>query len=956
MKSWSQKGITFIILFSSHFFITKLCGSDENQYTFFTKKNISESDIQSIPELFTIDTFESKSDGSFSHETLLALTHFDTHKTITRKEFLQALERVRQTERCESLHFIFSGPTDKQKISCSIKTNWIIRSIKIEGIVTEKDDYLQCYTLSTGQPFEDEKHAESLIALKKKLEEQGYKKASLQDHLYYDDQHKWIDILITITKGSLSKIASTKYRCSSEKKITPAEEHAVKKRLQKILAKPCTKALIERETQALVTLLQKHHYQNPSVTIQQTDLADGTIDLLCLISVQDIKTYDYEGNNFFSKSALDKIIKRLQETDITFPPLLLAQELEQEYMHSGFYYATVTCKDIGCKTLFMIDEGPRCALKKITLQGAESYDTDFLIKKFFKKREKTFYFNQKKIHESLYELIEWYKKQGFWDASIFRHRHLSYQNKKNLFCLQIVLEEGKQYCISDIITHGIDDTLLEELPLYKKIKIQKTPIPFPADLLALQKTFLLKKLKNLGYLQPQLLHSLATNEKGLVVVWNCIKGHKTTFGTTILKGQTKIKYSYLMKLLNYKEGDAWNKEKIQQSLLTLRATGVFDKINLFPSYKTSVDNQKDIIFFVKDDDPFEIKLRMGFAQVSKNFYFKKGSTYKIGGSFIWKNPTARADRFSADFDFNRYEQKINVAYRLPLLGNIPLATTFKGYANKYIQPIVIGSSKPLYRILQQGFLMGLSKSGQHYDCGVTSGFEWMEINDVALNVAQALNFETDLVDKKIPYFFIEPMIYADFLDDKINPTKGFYTSASLKGMFPFKESSYFIKCTLEQAHFISLASSVLALRVRTGHIFRHDFRSIMPSERFFLGGPFSLRGYLQDYCPPLGTYQNDKNEITHVPQGGKTMLNGNAELRFPTYKKTLWATIFQDFGILLETPHDIFTNIQPLAATGFGFRYISPIGPLRFDIGWKWHKNYPTESSYAWFLTLGNSF
>ena len=169
------------------------------------------------------------------------------------------------------------------------------------------------------------------------------------------------------------------------------------------------------------------------------------------------------------------------------------------------------------------------------------------------------------------------------------------------------------------------------------------------------------------------------------------------------------------------------------------------------------------------------------------------------------------------------------------------------------------------------------------------------------------------------------------------------------------KDSFFFKALLEQSLFIPLKAVVVALRFRCGHIFYRQFSAIMPSERFYLGGSHSLRGYEADLAPPLGVFVDEDGEHHLVPRGGRTMVNVNGELRFPIYKK-VGAVLFQDVGVLSSTMFADFKQEDVLAATGFGIRLCTPLGPLRFDIGWRWRKQSPLERSFAWFLTFGQAF
>ena len=85
------------------------------------------------------------------------------------------------------------------------------------------------------------------------------------------------------------------------------------------------------------------------------------------------------------------------------------------------------------------------------------------------------------------------------------------------------------------------------------------------------------------------------------------------------------------------------------------------------------------------------------------------------------------------------------------------------------------------------------------------------------------------------------------------------------------------------------------------------------------------------------------------------MVNACFEARIPIYAG-LKGVIFQDFGALSHTRFADLKAQGVLAGTGFGLLYNTPMGPLRFDIGWKWKCPEPFNRSYAWFLSLGQIF
>ena len=108
--------------------------------------------------------------------------------------------------------------------------------------------------------------------------------------------------------------------------------------------------------------------------------------------------------------------------------------------------------------------------------------------------------------------------------------------------------------------------------------------------------------------------------------------------------------------------------------------------------------------------------------------------------------------------------------------------------------------------------------------------------------------------------------------------------------------------------------------------------------------------------------------------GGNMQVIGNAEIEFPIFDKVgIRGVVFTDFGnaFNLENqycalrPSDVDVSKDsckgPLdfsayrASWGFGFRWFSPIGPLRFEWGVPF-RTLPGEQPIVFEFTIGNFF
>jgi outer membrane protein insertion porin family len=230
---------------------------------------------------------------------------------------------------------------------------------------------------------------------------------------------------------------------------------------------------------------------------------------------------------------------------------------------------------------------------------------------------------------------------------------------------------------------------------------------------------------------------------------------------------------------------------------------------------------------------------------------------------------------------------------------------------------------------------------------------------------------------------IRPALTFDTRDNRLFPTSGIYLFASteLAHSAVGSENEFLRHRLLGRFYYPLGAGIVLKLNTEFGHVTSPSQEGVPIFARFFLGGIFDVRGFAyRNVGPRVGLTSSTDLNSPPIPNGavigGNIQYFQNLELEIPIVEAVgLRGVIFTDAGnawnleqnyckaggvaIRYQAVNPCFDGLDTLSTLrtswGFGFRWFSPLGPLRFEWGFPF-KPLPFEESSVFEFTIGNFF
>lgn len=891
-------------------------------------------------------------------------------RLVSREVLMQSVKDLRARPRYKDVSLAVTALDADHTVALSytIKSHWVLDKVVIRGINWGKPLFLDLYQIQQGEVFDTARHEESVRLVTQQLANEGYCDALVTEELEYNETRRSIKVTLKLERGKKTIIRHPTVvlsfaRDHDEKCKKKLESLAATMLEGHIFSKKNLKAFVKKAYK----LARDRGYSSTRITIDSfKKLESRQITFTARIQLGERFSLSFSGNTLFTSEWLREQFLGTMYPEWLVVPELIAEQIKLEYRKRGYFDAVVTPQALSAPGAyhFAINEGECYRIRQYKFVSPEGLELN-VPPKVLKSYPVNKPFSEKGVKTLIFDVVTYFQAQGYWGCN-YVSRKLEAPKKGHDVSLVITLSLDKQRLLKAIEIPHFEE-LLEQRFFEKYLKAAMARAPFGDRWIAEQKKYLLDHFHKQGFWYAVVDPQLVTEDSGAAqllvsVRWHITLGDPVKVGKTSIEGASRLSHKQIQRFMRAKEGDVWTPTTVSEVRKRLKDTGLFKQVSV--QTPGAVGTIKPLMVNVIDDDPYELLLRIGYFVTPNKSLPENLSTHRAGMSFNVKNPFNMGDKFSLKADHSRFTRQGKVLYSLPPWTNVPLSLTAEAAAEKHKHYVsVFGSDDHYHLHKKSGSILWDYERHEDVHILLHHGLEYFSFDPSVRQADFAKQFLIDesLLNKSIFGLFFEQRVVTDNTNDRFNPTRGDAWSVSARFFAPTSMGvTPSLKVLYEHSWYFPLKhEAVLALRFRGGYLMGKPLHKAIPAERFFLGGHTTVRGYDKDAVPPVSRVQRDvpseaRKQNVYTAHGGIGMVNTNAEFRIPVYGP-LGTVVFQDVGLLTkDSMSGLFRNTWP--TTGCGLRYQSPLGAIRFDVGWKWRKAFVEENRYTWYLTIGHAF
>lgn len=609
---------------------------------------------------------------------------------------------------------------------------------------------------------------------------------------------------------------------------------------------------------------------------------------------------------------------------------------EKNYHNVKVDYKIIELKNNQADLTFIVVEGEKVLIKTIKFIGNKAYNEKKL-KKILKSSEKGFFswltssgdMKKEDLNEDVARLAAFYHNNGYIQAKIGEPK---VEFKESCIEITIKINEGVQFKVGKVYIKG--DLVMAKEKMLEKIKISNQE--FYNRQIVQNDVILLRDIySDEGYAYAKIFPRTEKDFDKLVVniTFDIKKGKLVYFEEITISGNTKTRDKVIRRQLKVYEQELFSGARLKRSIRNLYRLDYFEDIKI-NTPKGSSDDKMILKIDITEKPTGSFSFGGGYSSTEKAFAM---------ASVSQKNLFGRGHILDLNGKWGDVTKKYSLGFTEPWLFDIPLSAGVKLYDWEY--------EYDAYDKRSRGGRFKLGYPVFDYTRAYIS-FLYdeadIEITEEDETPQSIVNLVEDVGDEGIITKSMTAELRYDSRNRMFNPTEGSDHKMTVE-YAGFDGDIGFTKCTASTGWYIPLFKDLVGfVHAKGGYVRENSDGNLPDYERFFLGGINSLRGFDWEDLSPEDV---DGNEI-----GGDKFVQFNVELLFPLFKEAgFMGVIFFDTGDVYDNDEDIDLG-ELRESIGCGFRWYSPVGPIRLEYGYILDPVEGQGEGGQWEFTMGGAF
>jgi len=660
------------------------------------------------------------------------------------------------------------------------------------------------------------------------------------------------------------------------------------------------------------------------------------------------------------------------------------EKIADVYVQKGYYLATVDWEvkpvnEAEVDVWFKIDEKAKVKIREVQFIGNNSISDDELRGAISTRRADALSFlndsgtySQEAFERDLLLVSAHYWDRGYANVKVGTPQ-LRLSRDKQYMYLSIPIDEGPVFTIGSVNFKG--DLIGTAAKNLEKIHI-RPGMKFSRTLIAEDREGLSNYYQDQGYAYANVLPLTKVDlaKQQISLTFEVARGKRAYFERINVRGNSKTRDKVIRREMKISEGELFNNTNLEISKRRIMALGFFENV-VVSTKRGSSDEFVEVNVEVSERPTGTFQIGAGFssvenfiaqAQISQNNLFGRGQTLALQAQisslrqlFLLRfvEPYFLDTYWTFAFDLYNQSRGFGTFYR-----NASGGTLTWGYPLSYEARAFL-----TYKLEDVSITTG---SGGFANLGATTA--------PIASTSVANLFRGGVTSS------LRASLSWDSRNNRLFPTEGWYDSifAEYASQYTGSENKFVRWGGFVRKYKQLWGPFDLHVNAEVGFTTSTDPLGVPISERYLVGGIYNIRGYAPlSLGPKLRTQPpGDVGQgLGSLPLGGNMQVIFNSEVEFPLFKKVgISGVVFFDMGNAYNLEDRYCSGLQrknsavPIQfdpcfhfpdsltsgirkSVGFGFRWISPIGPLRFEWGIPLDQQVG-EDPLVFEFTIGNFF